>query len=50
MTTKEMTSLNPLDCYHNTAAENLVNHLKPFQTETEGKGKTVYYYLKLRSW
>lgn len=34
-----------LDYYKNTKAENLVNHLQPFLSDAEGKGKSVYYYI-----
>lgn len=40
------TTINLLDFYQNTKAENLVNHLRPFTTETDGKGKSILYFVR----
>ena len=34
-----------LDYYKNTRTENLVNHLIPFLSDADGKGKSVYYFI-----
>lgn len=34
-----------LDYYKNTRTENLVNHLLPFLSDADGKGKSVYFFI-----